>query len=229
MVKQLASVESQELGWRGVVSPWALGLYGLAGATFLLATRMAGWDGLQEQQFLLVPFSTALGGLALLAAIWAFATRESLATVVLGIWGSFWIAHGVLAAMLASGKLVEPGGVFPELGVWYAVLAAVTWVCAVAALSESAALVVTLGFLAAGATVAAVANIGDRGGLEMLAGWLFIVSALFAWYTATATLFAKAFGRPLLPLGSCTSTPESAARAERTPAPDQAPAPGRVG
>jgi succinate-acetate transporter protein len=229
MDNHVASAESQEIGWRGIVSPWSLGLYGLAGATFLLATRMAGWGGLQEQRFLLVPFSTALGGLALLAAVWAFAARDSLATVVLGVWGSFWIAHGLLDAMFVSGRLAEPGGVFPELGMWYGVLAAITWVCAVAALSESAALVVTLGFLAAGATVAAFANIGDRSGLEMLAGWLFIVSALFGWYTATATLFAKAFGRPLLPVGSCASMRESAAAAERIPAPDQAPAAGRVG
>jgi succinate-acetate transporter protein len=238
MVDYLTSVESVTQrnlrGSRAIASPWVLGLYALAGATFLLATRMAGWDGARENQFLLFPFSTVLGGLVLLAGMWAFETSDRLATVMLGIWGSFWIAYGILVALFMSGKLPEPAGAFPELGFWYVVLAVITWVGAVAALSESAALVVTLGFLAAGATVAAIANFADRGGLELVGGWLFIVSAVIGWYTATAMMFAAAFGRPVLPIGSCASSAAASSSAERageqgSPARQTPAAAGRVG
>ena len=93
---------------------------------------------------------------------------------------------------------------------------AITWMGTMAALSESIALVLTLGFLAAGSTLAAIANIADRGGLELVAGWVFLISAVVGWYTATGMMFERTSGRSVLPLGACAAT-EPFSRAQRAP------------
>ena len=38
-------------------------------------------------------------------------------------------------------------------------------------------------------------------GLRILAGWLFIISAIIAWYAATALMVNSAFGRAAMGLG----------------------------
>ena len=190
-----------------LATPWILGVYGLAGATFVIATRWAGWygGGGAESRFLLVPLAAVLGGITLLAGRWAFEASDGLATAILGTWGAFWIAYGLLNALFVSGNLPQPVGLFPEIGFWFIVVSAITWVGAVAALSESLALALALGFLAAGSTLAAIMNIADRGGLETVTGWLFVISAVIGWHTATAMMFEGAFHRPVLPLGTYAS------------------------
>ncbi|HEX7788205.1 MAG TPA: GPR1/FUN34/YaaH family transporter [Methylomirabilota bacterium] len=192
------------VGSNRIAVPWVLGLYALAGATFIVAARMAGWYGGSESRFLLLPFAAVLGGLTqLLAGMWAFEAEDTLATAMLGIWGSFWIGYGILQALFLSGRLVEPTGPFRELGFWFIPLALITWVGAAAA--RSAALAVTLVFLAAGASIAAIANISMHGGLMILAGWLFIISSVLAWYTATAMMFETTSGHQVWPLGRLRS------------------------
>ena len=198
------SEPTPEAGSRRIAVPWVLGLYALAGATFVVAARMAGWYGGSESRFLLLPFAAVLGGLTqLLAGMWAFEAEDTLATAMLGIWGSFWIGYGILHGLFLSGRLVEPTGPFRELGFWFIPLALVTWMGAAAA--RRAALAVTFVFLAAGASIAAIANISMHGGLMMLAGWLFIISSVLAWYTATAMMFEATSGHQVWPLGKLRS------------------------
>src|SRR5581483_7297122 len=142
-----------------LAAPSILGLYGLAGATFMVAAHMVHWFGSSYTTLLLIPFAAIFGGLAqFLAGMWAYKARDGVATAVHGMWGAFWMAFGILALMISSGKAPQPAGpLFPELGYWLIVLAAITWVCMGAASSENKALVTTLGFLAAGSTICALA------------------------------------------------------------------------
>ena len=71
----------------------------------------------------------------------------------------------------------------------------------VAALAESLGLFAVLSTLAAGSTLAAVGEIGGYEGVVKAAGWVFVFSAGFAWYTASAMMLEGAFGRVVLPLG----------------------------
>jgi succinate-acetate transporter protein len=66
-----------------------LGLYGLAGATFMVAAHMAHWFGTSATSLYLFPFAAIFGGLAqFLAGMWAFRARDGVATAVHGMWGS---------------------------------------------------------------------------------------------------------------------------------------------
>lgn len=185
-----------------IAAPSILGLYGFAGATFIVAASMAHWFGDVQSNLTLMPFAVLFGGLAqFLAGMWAYKARDGVATAMHGMWGSFFMAYGALTLIFALGHLPVPAGQWTEIGFWFIVLAAITWVCAAASLAENRGLFITLLFLAAGSTLAAVGNLAGVEGLNMLAGWLFIVSSIAAWYTASALMVNEAYGREVWSLG----------------------------
>lgn len=176
----------------------------------MVAAQMAHWFGSSYTTLLLVPFAAIFGGMSqFLAAMWAFKARDGVATAVHGMWGAFWMAFGVLTLILMSGRVPQPTNFFfPELGYWFIVLAAITWVCAGAAAAENKSLVTTLVFLAAGSTISAIALLVDSDGLIYLAGYLFIICAIAAWYTASALMLNEAFGREVWALGKSAQARE---------------------
>jgi uncharacterized protein len=186
-----------------VAAPSILGLFGLSAATFMIAAHMAGWYGSPTSGLYLAPFALIFGGLAqFLAAMWAFKARDGLATAVHGLWGSFWIGYGMLFFMFSHFGIAFPTGAFPELGYWFVVAAAITWVCAWASLGENVATFLVLVFLALGSTLEAIARLsGSMGGLHIAAGYALIISALIAFYTATAMMLAETYGKAVLALG----------------------------
>jgi len=189
-----------------IAAPSILGLYGLAGATFMVAAQMAHWFGHSSTTLLLVPFAAFFGGLAqFLAGMWAYKARDGVATAVHGMWGAFWMAFGILAFLVASGRVPMPvGALFPGLGYWFIILAAITWVCMGAATAENKSLVTTLAFLAAGSTLTAIALLTGIEGLLILSGYLFAICAVAAWYTASALMLNEAYGRQVWSLGRST-------------------------
>src|SRR3954451_21625313 len=122
-----------------IVAPSILGLFGFAGATFMVAAHLAGWYGGSITEELLALFAATFGGFAqFTAGMWAYKARDGLATAMHGMWGSFWIGFGILELLFATGVIAAPSGAaFPALGYWFIVLAAITFVGAVAALSEN--------------------------------------------------------------------------------------------
>lgn len=184
-----------------VAAPSVLGLFAFAGATFIVATHMAGWYGDSSTPQFLFPFAAVFGGVAqLLAGMWAFRARDALATAMHGTWGSFWIAYGILYLLVGTGALVAPQP-FVALGYWFIALAAITAVGAIAAMAENIALFLTLTALAGGATLAATGMITGTSGIETVAGWVFLASAVLAFYTASSMLFEATYRRVVLPLG----------------------------
>jgi hypothetical protein len=53
-----------------------------------------------------------------------------------GTWGAFWIGYGVLWGFAAAGAYTLPGVRFPELGLWFVALAAITFAGAAVAFFE---------------------------------------------------------------------------------------------
>jgi uncharacterized protein len=185
-----------------ISAPSILGLYGFAGATFMVAAHMAHWYGGALTDLYLAPFAAIFGGVAQFSAgMWSFKARDGVATAMHGTWGSFWIAFGLLQLAFLHGTLTKPQGAFPALGYWFIALAAITWMGTWAAAAESKVVATVLGFLAAGSTVAAIAELGGSEGGRVLAGYLFIISALIAWYAASALMLEGAYHRPIWSLG----------------------------
>ena len=189
---------------RPIAAPSILGLYGFAGATLIVAAGLAGWYGPATAQapLYLFPFAAFFGGLAqFMAGMWSYHARDGLATAMHGMWGSFWMAYGLLNLLFALGVITPPTGPFPELGFWFVSLAAITWVGTWAAVAVNKTLVGVLGFLAAGSTVMAIAQFAGSAGATVFAGWLFIIAAVLAWYLASALMLESVFGHPVLEVG----------------------------
>jgi succinate-acetate transporter protein len=193
-----------------IAFPSILGLFGFAGATFVVAANLAGWYGTASSPDFLFPFAAFFGGLAqFLAGMWAFKARDGLATAMHGMWGSFWMAYGVLWFMVAAGTVTLPAGAFPALGFWFIALAWITWMGTFAATGVAWGLVAVLGFLAGGSTLMAAGQIAGIAGLTHAAGWLFIISAILAWYVASALMVNSVFNRTILPIGLTKNAKES--------------------
>ena len=186
-----------------IAAPSVLGLFGFAGATFIVASNMAGWWGTPQSGLALAPFAAMFGGLAqFLAGMWAYRARDAVATAMHGMWGAFWLAYGILNVLVAAGALTAPTPWYhnPELGFWFFALAAITASGFLASLAESLSLAAVLGTLAAGSGIAAGAFIYGSLGWAHVAGWVFVFSAGFAWYTVLAMVTAYAAGRTIFPL-----------------------------
>jgi succinate-acetate transporter protein len=86
-------------------------------------------------------------------------------------------------------------------GYWFFALAIVTASGALAALADSLGLTSVLITLAAGSGILAGALIYGSESWATVAGWVLVVSAALAWYTATAMMLSSSYGRTILPLG----------------------------
>jgi len=185
-----------------IAPPSILGLFGFAAATFMVAANMAGWYGTTGSNAYLWPFAAIFGGVAqFLAGMWGYRARDAIATAMHGMWGSFWIAFGILNLLFSTHVVTNPGAKFPEFAFWFIVLGAITTMGALAAMSEgNFGVFMVLATLAAGCGCAAASfMLGSHGWLET-AGYVFVVSACLAFYVASAMMFASAAGRIVLPL-----------------------------
>jgi uncharacterized protein len=198
---------SAQIYLQPIAAPSVLGLFGFAGATFIVAAHMARWYGGANTDLYLAAFAATFGGLAqFTAGMWAFKARDAVATAMHGMWGAFWIAYGILQYQFVSGELHQPtGAAFPALGYWFIVLAAVTWMGAWAATAENKVVSAVWLFLAAGSTVAAIGEVAGTELLRVIAGYLFIISAIIAWYAASAMMLEGAFHRKVLRSGKTLS------------------------
>jgi uncharacterized protein len=187
-----------------IAAPSVLGLFGFAVATFMVAANVAGWYGNAKTPLYVAPFAMAFGGVGqFLAGMWAYKARDALATAMHGAWGSFWIGYGILNLLFATHTLAAPAVPYKsvDFGFWFFALAIVTASGALASLAESLGLFSVLSTLAAGSGILAGALIFGSHGWFVVAGWVLVFSAGFAWYTATAMMLAATAGRTILPLG----------------------------
>jgi succinate-acetate transporter protein len=186
-----------------IAAPSILGLAGFAGATFIVASNLAGWWGTSDSPLALAPFAAMFGGLAqFLAGMWAYRARDAVATLAHGTWGSFWLAYLILNILVGAHVVTAPAPWYhnPEVGFWFFALAITTTIAAVAALAESLGLFAVLSTLAAGSGILAGAFIYGSHGWTEAAGWVLVVSAGIAWYMTAAMLLESATGRTMLPL-----------------------------
>jgi succinate-acetate transporter protein len=154
--------QRSRIAFTPVAAPSILGLFGFAGATFMVASLLAGWWGNPAIDSVIVaPFAVFFGGLAqLLAGMWSYRARDGVATAMHGTWGASWLAWGVLVGAVALRILPPAVLVSRAFGFWFIVLALVTLFGALAALAESLALFTVLGLLAAGSVLLAIAFVG---------------------------------------------------------------------
>jgi hypothetical protein len=188
-----------------IAAPSILGLYGFAAATFILTAYLVGWYGTPTSPTLIFPFAAFAGGmLQIIASTWAFRARDAVAAAVHGMWGAFWVAYGLVQLLVTVGDIAAPGrgAAIPELGYWLFALGGITFLLAFAAAATNLAVTVTLVALATGAGLLGVFYT-DAGSFWIhLGGYVTMLSAFLAAYTATAMVCESTYGRVVLPVGT---------------------------
>jgi uncharacterized protein len=185
-----------------IAAPSILGLFGFAGATFMVAAHLAHWYGDPTSLNYIWPFAATFGGIAqFAAALWGYRARDGLATAMHGMWGAFWMGFGILFLLNTVGAITVPTGKFVPFGYWFLVLAAITAAGALAALGESIGFFAVLAPLAVGSAFAAIFYLTGVDGWDKAAGWVLLASSWIATYVATALMMVSTFGRTILPLG----------------------------
>jgi uncharacterized protein len=185
-----------------IAAPSVLGLFGFAGATFIVAANLAGWYGNATTPGYLFPFALTFGGIAqFLAGMWAYRARDGVATAMHGMWGSFWIGYGILNLLVATKTLATGTTMDHALGFWFIALCALTFSGMLGAIAEGGfGVTAVLATLAAGSGLAAVGFLHGTVFIQHTAGWVFVISAALAWYVATAMMLNAAAGKIILPL-----------------------------
>lgn len=209
-----ADVDEYQL-WEGrsrvflqpIAAPSILGLFGFAGATMMVGAWQAGWYGGALTPLILFPFAMTFGGLAqFLAGMWSYKARDGVATAMHGMWGAFWLAFGLLFLLVdlkAIPLAVAPvlGVANPGFGFWFVVLCVITACGALAALADNLGLASVLTTLAVGSGFTAAGFFSGAMWPSRVGGWLFVISAALAVYSAAAMMLEGSFGRTVLPTG----------------------------
>jgi len=185
--------------------PSIIGLYGFMGATLMVGAWQANWYGNAKTGFVLWPFAVVLGGVFQGAAAFpSLRARDGLAAGIHATWGAFWIGFGLLFALGSVGLApISPfGAVNTPFAFWFIVLTLITAAGAMVAALANWAVCAVLVFLAVGSGFTAAGWWAGNDTLLVVGGWLFVISALIAWYTATAMVAENMTGKALLPLGA---------------------------
>lgn len=216
-----------------IAAPSIMGLFGFAVATMMVGAWQAGWYGSPATPLVLWPFTLIAGGLLqIIAAAACYKARDSIALAIHSIWGSFWIAWSIMQILVATHTMtaIPLGGADGGFGFWFIGLTLVTLSGFLAAMAESAMLVITLGSLAAGSALTAAGFWSGSLGVDRAGGWLFVVSAAAAWLFATAMMLEQSAGRTIIPLGKFRADANIPGRKATRPIGRQAGMPGvRVG
>lgn len=184
-----------------IAAPSILGFFALGAAWWIGGSQMTGWYGNSATPEYIFPFLALFGGLAqFLAGMWAFKARDGLATIIHGMWGTFFLAYGVLFWAVANGSLTL-ATVNSGYGYWFIPLAAITGSCAIAAFFASRVVSLQQWVLTVASIIAAIALLGDISALIKISGYFFLASSLIAWYVASGLLFEATNRRVILPLG----------------------------
>jgi hypothetical protein len=194
---------SRTAGW-APANPAPLGLAGFAATTFMLSMINA---NLVSHLALtgVLGLAIAYGGLAqLIAGIWEFRTGNTFGAVAFCSYGAFWISFYFLVVVGLKG--VPAKEIDSVIGLYLWTWGIFTAMMFFAALRTTGAVAVVFLLLAITYIVLGIGNSALAGGLATtngtikLGGYIGILTAIAAWYTAMAAVLESTYGRVVLPV-----------------------------
>jgi succinate-acetate transporter protein len=141
----------------------------------------------------------AYGGIAqLIAGIWEFRTGNTFGAVAFCSFGAFWISFYVLVHIALAGIPAKEVGSALGLFLWaWAIFSAMMFVVS---LRTTGAVAVVFLLLTITLVVLGIGQSGSSSGTIHLGGYLGLLTAIAAWYTALAGLLTGVWGRAVLPV-----------------------------
>jgi len=186
-----------------IANPAPLGLSAFALTTFVLSAANA---GLYSGAAIVIGLALFYGGLGqLMAGMWEFRSGNTFGATAFTSYGAFWVAVGFSLMPLFGGKsVVELAGGSTALGVFFLGWTIFTALMFLGTFRLNGALVAVFGFLTLTFLFLTIGALGGASGMTTLGGWLGIITAALAWYTALAGVLAgtnSAIRLPTFPMG----------------------------
>jgi len=204
MAQYAAETEHTASAVSTVANPGPLGLSAFALTTFVLSSINAGWFSAGATTVVL-GLALFYGGAAQFAAgMWEFKTGNTFGATAFTSYGAFWLSF---AAILLPGtgvldSLVKAGVVDQALGLYLLAWAIFTAIMFLGTLRNNFALIGVFGFLTLTFLSLALGHlISGASGFLTLGGYLGIVTAILAWYTALAGILSSSKSAFTLPVG----------------------------
>jgi uncharacterized protein len=180
---------------RPLAGPLALGFFGLAAATFVLAGLQLGWVEAGEGKQVALCVLAFTVPLQFTASIVGFLARDGVAATGMGLLSGIWATVGLV---LFTG---EPGATSDALGLFLLLAGVAMWAPASAAVASKLVPALVLGTAGLRFAVTGVYQLTANETWEDLAGAIGLVLACLAVYAAYAAEYEDVLERPLLPLG----------------------------
>lgn len=196
-------LERTRISLTPVAAPAVLGLFAFGGAMWPVSAYMGGWYGGNQGYAYLWEFGALFGGGAqLIAAVWSYRARNALGTCFFGLWGFWWLAFGLMAALNATGVVPVPKGmVFQEFGFWFITTGIISLLSMVAALRVNLGVTAVAFCAGTGSLLLAAGLFGGYPTVQQAGAADLFAAATIAVYTAAAIMLEEIWGRPLLWVG----------------------------
>jgi len=169
--------------------PGPLGLAGFALTTFVLSAVNAGWVPKAGEPVVL-GLAFGYGGLAqFCAGMWEFKRNNTFGATAFTSYGAFWIAFALLVMFHVGNIAAEarPAAIGVFLLAWGIFTAYMT----IAATTLSRPVLVVFILLTITFFVLAIGAFSSQAGLNVLGGYLGLLTAIAAWYASAMTVIAS--------------------------------------
>lgn len=192
MAQAAYNAESAETAVVATTNPGPLGLSAFALTTFVLSAANAGWF---TGAGVVIGLAVFYGGLAqLLAGMWEFRVGNTFGGTAFSSYGAFWLAVGVALWF----KLIPNDTAFGFFLLGWAIF---TGLMFIGTLRSNLALMTVFGLLFLTFLALAIGALAASPSFTIIGGYLGILTALAAWYTALAGLLTTVKTSFLLPTG----------------------------
>lgn len=198
---EVAAPSAAKVAAPTIANPAPLGLCAFALTTFVLSSVNAGFISAPN---IVLGLALFYGGIVqILAGMWEFKTGNTFGATAFSSYGAFWMALGAvfvpgfgIAAAYTHAADLHTALAFFLLG-W----TAFTFLMFIGTLRSTMALIAVFFVLFLTFTALTIGEFGGGATWGQIGGWLGIITAILAWYTALAGLLSSTKAVFTLPVG----------------------------
>lgn len=195
MAQQVRTSPAVATGTATVADPAPLGLLGFALTTFVLSTLNTGLLDATKFTTVIVALALFYGGIAqLLAGMWEFRNGNTFGATAFSTYGAFWLSYAALFIPGLGIKILGLSNPHPALAVYLLGWTIVTAILAAGAVRINGALGAVLVLLFLTFLSLTIAEYTGASFWTKLGGWLGLLTALVAGYTALAGILRSVTG-----------------------------------
>jgi uncharacterized protein len=192
----------QETQEATVAEPAPLGLFGFATGTFAIGYVLSGFTPAPAAaQVATAAVLLVFAGLTqLVAGMWAFRKGNTFAATAFGCYGANNTVVATFFLMTAAGVFGKSFSTDVVLSIELFCFAYISLLFAAAAVKLNAVFVMLLAALVPGFALSGLGLIGEPAVIGHIGGYFLLLSALLAFYAASAEVMNAVYGRSVLPL-----------------------------